>query len=84
MENRSQLVTTQDYDITIALDRIYQNLPYLNLTKSKTLVGVITNPSNNNTEVMTAFQNKLAQYMTIISALSLLLSGIIEGYCKFW
>ena len=83
LESRPQLVTTQDYDITIALDRRYQKLPYLNTTKSRTLVEVIINPSNDNTEVMIAFQNKLAQYVTIILALSLLLSKIIDGYYKF-
>ena len=55
MESRPQLVNTQDYDITIALDGRYQKLPYLNPTKSRTLVGVITNPSNDNTEVMIVF-----------------------------
>ena len=47
------------------------------------LVRVITNPYNNNTEVIMAFNTKLAQYSTTLIALSLSISEVMEGFTKF-
>ena len=54
------LQPNDDYNLTINLDDINQNIPYLDPHKTRMLVSVATNLSNNNEEIIQAFHNKLS------------------------
>ena len=46
------LQPNDDYNLTINLDDINQNIPYLDPYKTRILVSVATNLSNNNEEII--------------------------------
>ena len=50
----------------------------------RTLVGVATNPSNNNKDIISAFKSKLAQYITSISLAHISPAELMTGYKVFW
>ena len=51
---------------------------------SRTLVGISTNPVNDNKSITTIFYNKLAEYITSIISCNLSPSDIMDRYYKFW
>ena len=59
-ENRAYLMLNQKHNLTINLDGREQNIPYVFSYKTKSLVGVDTNLSNNNKDIIITFYHKLA------------------------
>ena len=49
----------------------------------RTLVGVATNLLNNNKDIISAFESKLAQYITSISSAHISLVELMTGYKVF-
>ena len=49
----------------------------------RTLVGVAINPSNNNKDIISVFESKLAQYITSILSAQIFLVELMIGYKVF-
>ena len=56
--NKPNLIINQRYNLLIELDGIRQNIPYLPLDKIRILVGVATNPANENEEIIKLIKKK--------------------------
>ena len=82
--NRSYLKGDESYDLSINLEGWDQQIPYLSSLVTRDLVGVSTNPSNNNRDIIREFQNKLNAYEASLISSKLLLMKMIKGYLIFW
>ena len=71
-------------ELHVTIDDTSQLLPYLPSQQSRTLVGISTNPANNNSSIYLLFQTKLNQYITVMQTIDLLPSEIWKGYLCFW
>ena len=70
-------------ELHVTIDDNSQSLPYLPSQQSRTLVGVSTNPANDNSLIYSLFQTKLNQYIPAMQTTDLLLSEIWKGYLCF-
>ena len=60
--NKAKLDTTHYQNLTIKVENAKLPIPYILPNQTRTLLGVATNPSNNNTDIVKEFHKKLAQY----------------------
>ena len=71
-------------DIHLVIDGTDKPLPYLPPHISRTLVGVSTNLSNDNSTIYSLFHNKLEQYIATLQPADLSLMEIWQGFQSFW
>ena len=81
--NKAILIKDQYYNLTINLDERDQEIPYLLPYKTRSLMEVMTNLSNNNSNIITTFQNKLSQYTNSLILAKLSPLDIMIGYNAF-
>jgi len=72
------LIDSKYHNLSIKLDRVKENIPYISSLKPKVLVGIIINPTNYNMDIIKAFNIKLVGYSTSLILYILSPQEIIE------
>ena len=83
-DNLPKLIIEQKYNLKINLDGTSQSIPYIPPNKMRILVGVETNPSNINKEILNLMHLKTQGYLATLTSCTLSPSDIMEGCDKFW
>ena len=83
-DNKPKLIINQKYNLSININRESMPISYLLPNKTRTLVGIATNLSNNNKEIMATIQQKSQEYLVTLTSCNLPPCNIMERYDKFW
>ena len=78
--NKSILKSSEEFDLTIKLDRVNQKIPYISPLTTRELVSFSTNPANDNSDIIQLIHRKLNTYSTILISANLSPSDIMKGY----
>jgi len=78
------LLLTKNHNLTISSNSKEQNILYISSYETKVLIGVSINSSNDNSSIITKFQDKLSQYTNLLISSDLSPSNIMIGYNTFW
>ena len=78
-----KVIIIQSYTLLIMVDGSYQNIPYLSPNWMRMLVGVATNPNNDNKEIIELIIKKYQGYLALLTSCSLSPKEIIEEFDIF-
>ena len=82
--NQANLYKDNMNDIHLMINSRNEPLPYLLPQTSRMLVGVSTNPNNDNSTIYALFDIKLEQYIATLQPADLLPMEIWQGFQSFW